>query len=63
MADEDEARQLWVTASEIEARAHLGKVMLFGGCPYRVTGVEPVAQLRWAILGVPMPVHPEPGTD
>ena len=35
--------------------------MIFGGCPYRVTSVRPVAELHWEVRGVGLPVHPEPG--
>ncbi|MHB1910467.1 MAG: hypothetical protein ACYCTI_00220 [Acidimicrobiales bacterium] len=31
---------------------------VFGGAPYKVTAVEPVAELRWSVKGVPEPVHP-----
>jgi len=57
----DQARQLWVTASEVEAQGLLGSLTLFGGIPYRVTAIQPIAQLRWAILGVAEPDHPQPG--
>lgn len=47
--------------SEGVAQALVGKTILRGGCPYRITGYRPVARLGWELTGFGLPVHPEPG--
>lgn len=47
-----------VVDSEVYAESLLGRTLMRGGCPYRVTSARPVAQLRWEVLGFGLPIHP-----
>jgi len=58
--DEEPERTIYMVDSEVQAEALLGRTIIVGGCPYRVTSVRPVAELRWEVRGVGLPVHPEP---
>jgi len=57
---EEPERGLWVTDTEEQAKLDIGKLVVFGGIPHRVTRVVPVARLKWEVRGVPQPDHPGP---
>lgn len=47
-----------VVDSEAVALNLVGKTIIRGGCPYRITGYRPTAQLAWELRGFGLPVHP-----